>query len=69
MKPLGLNKLIEKSGKTPEQFIIDLLNQYGSIAAASRAIKVSRQTLYNRCEAYGIDMGKVRVKREFSIKD
>jgi len=63
MKPLELDKLIEKSGKTPFQFFSDLIEGYSSITDAARSLGVSRQAFYNQCEKHGIEV-RTRLKAQ-----
>ena len=60
LKPRELDKLIEASGKTPRQFLTDLIEEHGNVAAAVSAIGISRQAFYDQCDKHNVTIRRVR---------
>lgn len=60
MKPLELDKLITSSGKLPRKFLADLLEEHGSVAAAARELKITRQALYDQLDKHKVTVRRIR---------
>lgn len=54
LKPFGYKKLIEQSGMSESDFLLDLLAQYKSAANAAKQTNISRQTIMKRLAANNI---------------